>query len=168
MRAHCVCVCVCVCVCLTAEPMVLGDVVTALGASVEVVKRVLHSLSCGKYKLVTKTPESKVIGEKDTFVCNAAFAAPLRKIRVPMASLDEIDVTKRVEDDRSYAIEACAVRIMKARKTLSHNELVTAVLEDLHVFRPNPKVIKKRIENLIERDYLERDTADPSIYKYLA
>jgi hypothetical protein len=34
-------------------------------------------------------------------------------------------------------------------------------------FIPSPQFIKKRIESLIERDYLER-AADPKIYKYLA
>jgi hypothetical protein len=28
--------------------------------------------------------------------------------------------------------------------------------------------LKKRIESLIDRDYLERDDADPSVYNYLA
>ena len=34
--------------------------------------------------------------------------------------------------------------------------------------RPNVKVVKKRIEHLIEREYLARDEADQSTYKYLA
>jgi cullin 1 len=38
----------------------------------------------------------------------------------------------------------------------------------LHFFKPNPKVIKKRIEHLIDREYLERDAADPNVFKYLA
>ena len=40
----------------------------------------------------------------------------MRKVRIPMASLDETHNPKRVEDDRSIAIEAAIVRIMKARK----------------------------------------------------
>ena len=35
------------------------------------------------------------------------------KIRIPMALLEESSSTKRVEDDRSIAIEAAIVRIMK-------------------------------------------------------
>ena len=37
----------------------------------------------------------------------------------------------------------------------------------LQFFKPNPRVIKQRIERLIESDYLERDAADPNTYKYL-
>jgi len=40
---------------------------------------------------------------------------------------------------------------MKARKTLSHNELVAEVVRQLMTrFTPTPAVIKKRIEGLID------------------
>ena len=34
--------------------------------------------------------------------------------------------------------------------------------------RPHPVQIKKRIEDLIAREYLERDASNPNLYKYLA
>ena len=49
------------------------------------------------------------------------------------------------------APQACIVRIMKARKTLSHNELVAEVVRQLMTrFTPSPAIIKKRIEGLID------------------
>lgn len=40
---------------------------------------------------------------------------------------------------------------MKARKTLSHNELVAEVVRQLMTrFTPSPAIIKKRIEGLID------------------
>jgi hypothetical protein len=40
---------------------------------------------------------------------------------------------------------------MKARKTLSHNELVAEVVRQLMTrFTPTPAIIKKRIEGLID------------------
>ena len=131
-------------------------------------KRVLHSLSCGKYKVCTKTPAGNTIKNTDTFKFNAAFTCPMRKIRIPMANLDESHNPKRVEEDRTVAIEAAIVRIMKARKTLSHQQLLAEVLSQLAFFRPNPKVIKRRIEALIDREYLERDPDQPNTYRYLA
>ncbi|CAM9737018.1 unnamed protein product, partial [Choristocarpus tenellus] len=68
----------------------------------------------------------------------------------------------------SIAIEAAIVRIMKARKTIAHQQLVAEVLSQLSFFRPNPKVIKSRIHALIDREYLERDNSKPNHYCYLA
>ena len=36
------------------------------------------------------------------------------------------------------------------------------------MFQPDFKVIKKRIEDLIEREYLERDKDNANLYRYLA
>ena len=33
---------------------------------------------------------------------------------------------------------------------------------------PNPIIIKKRIESLIEREYLKRSDADKKMYNYIA
>jgi len=47
--------------------------------------------------------------------------------------------------------QACIVRIMKSRKMMSHNELVSEVVRQLMSrFTPTPAVIKKRIEGLID------------------
>ena len=34
--------------------------------------------------------------------------------------------------------------------------------------QPDFKAIKKRIEDLISRDYLERDKENPNLYRYVA
>jgi cullin 1 len=34
--------------------------------------------------------------------------------------------------------------------------------------QPESKAITKRIENLITRDYLERDRENPNVFRYLA
>jgi hypothetical protein len=73
-----------------------------------------------------------------------------------------------IQEDRSIAIEAAIVRIMKSRKKLEHNQLVQEVMQSLRVFKPNPVQIKTKIEHLIEKDYLERDTEDKNVYRYLA
>lgn len=61
------------------------------------------------------------------------------------------------------------VRIMKTRKSLDHQKLVLeATTQLMRHFKPDPKQIKKRIEDLIAREYLERDPSNPNYYKYLA
>lgn len=75
----------------------------------------------------------------------------------------------QVEEDRKPQIEAAIVRIMKSRRILDHNNIVTEVTRQLAPrFLPNPTVIKKRIESLLEREFLERDPTDRKLYRYLA
>lgn len=131
----------------------------------EVLKRVLHSLSCGKFRILRKEPpNAKLVALTDKFKINDGFTSPSRKVIIPMASLDESHNPKRVEEDRSIAIEAAIVRIMKSRKKMQHTQLVSEVLAQLQTFKPNPKVVKKRIEHLIEREYLERDEQETNVY----
>ena len=59
------------------------------------------------------------------------------------------------------------MRIMKAKKELSHSELMASLFEHLH-FPINPPDLKKRIEHLIDRDFIERDPDSSTRYRYLA
>lgn len=78
-------------------------------------------------------------------------------------------VPASVEEDRRHLLEAAIVRIMKARKMLNHNDLVAEVTKQLAGrFIPPPQFVKKRVESLIEREYLERDEADRRVYLYMA
>jgi cullin 1 len=129
-----------------------------------IMKPLMHSLSCGKYKVLTKSPASNKINNTDTFASNPKFSCNMRKIRIPMASLDTNHSPKKLEDNRLLAIEAAIVRIMKARKTLQHQQLVAEVLSQLAFFKPNPRVIKKCIEALIDREYLERNADSSNMY----
>jgi cullin 3 len=58
----------------------------------------------------------------------------------------------------------------RQRKELAHTLLVNEVIDQLEKrFKPDVSLVKKRIESLIEREYLERieDQARPA-YRYLA
>lgn len=144
------------------------DVKQRLGiAEVEVLKRILHSLSCGKHKLLIKSPTSKSVSTNDTFQVNPKFTEKLRTFRVPMASLDDTNAAPAVHESRGFAIDAAIVRIMKARRRLSHNDLINEVFHQLRYFQPQPKMVKQRIEQLIEREYLKRDENDNKMYEYL-
>ncbi|KAH7517108.1 hypothetical protein FEM48_Zijuj09G0027400 [Ziziphus jujuba var. spinosa] len=89
---------------------------------------------------------------------------------IPLPPVDERKkVIEDVDKDRRYAIDAAIVRIMKSRKFLGHQQLVMECVEQLgRMFKPDIKAIKKRIEDLITRDYLERDKDNPNMFRYLA
>ena len=78
-------------------------------------------------------------------------------------------VLEDVDRDRRYAVDAAIVRIMKSRKVVSFQQLIIECVELLSPkFKPDIQVIKKRIEDLITRDYLERDEDDPNMFTYVA
>ena len=58
----------------------------------------------------------------------------------------------------------------RQRKDLLHQKLIAEVIQQLTArFMPDVNMVKKRIESLIEREYLERiEDREPAAYRYLA
>ena len=114
----------------------------------------------------------KAIADSDVFVFNADFFSNQRRIRITNIQMKETTeerskTQESVTLDRMSLIDASIVRIMKARKTLDHLSLTGEVMKQLK-FPASNTDIKKRIETLIEREYLERVIGDGSSYNYLA
>ena len=82
---------------------------------------------------------------------------------------EKVDVAEKVDEDRRHMVEATIVKVMKTRRRIEHNALIAEATKILSSkFGPDPVMIKKRIESLIEREYLERDPEDRRFYKYIA
>ncbi|KFK42683.1 hypothetical protein AALP_AA1G026300 [Arabis alpina] len=152
------------------ERLSYTDILEQLNLSHEDLVMLLHSLSCAKYKILKKEPNSSSISQTDVFEFNSKFTNRMQRIKIPLPKLDERKkVVEDVDRDRRYAIDASLVRIMKSRKVLDHQQLVSECVEhNSRMFKPDIMMIKKRIEELINRDYLERDNENRSILKYVA
>ncbi|RNA41656.1 cullin-4A [Brachionus plicatilis] len=135
-------------------------------------KRTLQSLACGKVSILIKSSKGVDIHLDDVFSFNHTFTHKLNRIKINQVQLKETQeenqaTNEKVFQDRQYQVDAAIVRIMKMRKSLQHNLLVSEVVGQLK-FSIKPADIKKRIESLIERDYLARDEQNPNQYNYLA
>lgn len=140
--------------------------------------RNLQALSLCKYRILIKSTSEKTISPSDTFKFNTDFQSSLTKIKIlgvgGNGNLVEDDnerskTMEKIEEARKHQIEAAIVRIMKARQTMEHSNLVAEVISQLSThFCPSPIMVKKRIEGLIEREYMDRDKQDIRKYVYVA
>lgn len=137
-------------------------------------RRTLQSLACAKFKILKKHPPGRDVLSDDSFSFNLDFTSSLQRIKIgtvasKVESSDQRQETiDRVDEERKYLTDACIVRIMKDRKKMTHNDLINEVTRQLsHRFSPNPLTIKKRIEALLDKEYLDR-CEDNKSYVYMA
>lgn len=138
--------------------------------------RNLQSLAVApKTRLLKKSPMSKDVKPTDVFSVNEGFSSKQIRFRVGLVAANKAendkekkDTKESVEKDRGHQIEAAIVRIMKQRKTFNHQRLVIEVVEQMKSrFSPDMGSVKKRIESLIEREYLRRVEGSRDTYEYL-
>ena len=148
------------------------SILSATGIEDKELKLTLQSLACGKQRVLRKEPKGRDVEDEDSFFFEDTFKNALYRIKINSIQMRESEqeseqTTERVFQDRQYQIDAAIVRIMKARKTLTHALLMSELFQQLK-FPLKPPDLKKRIESLIDREYLERDQGSSSVYRYLA
>jgi cullin 4 len=154
------------------DPVTVNYALQATGLAPDDLRRTLESLCLGDVRILAKQPASKSVKRTDKFYFNRNFKHTLFRIKANAVQMKETKAerkktTDRVFADRQYSIDATIVRIMKARKTLRHQQLMSEVLGQVK-FPSTPADIKKRIASLLEREYLERDEEDSHVYNYMA
>ncbi|KAF4510299.1 hypothetical protein G6O67_002197 [Ophiocordyceps sinensis] len=144
---------------------------TATGLQGGELERTLQSLACGKARVLCKHPKGREVKTTDTFTFNEGFVDAKYRVKINQIQLKETKeenkaTNERIVQDRRFETQAAIVRIMKSRKQMGHAELVAEVI-NLTKKRGSvePAAIKKEIESLIEKDYLDRDDNG---YTYLA
>ncbi|KAG8043696.1 hypothetical protein GUJ93_ZPchr0458g22500 [Zizania palustris] len=160
----------------SADGLTYSDIEQATAIPHAELKRCLQSLACVKGKnVLRKQPMSKDISEGDTFYYNYKFTSKLVKVKIGTVVAqketepEKMETRQRVQEDRKPHIESAIIRVMKSRRVLDHNSIIAEVTRQLQSrFLPDPLAIKKRIESLIEREFLERNKVDRRIYHYLA
>lgn len=135
------------------------DILTATQLSSEVLDQALAIIL--KAKVLTVDGGSKP-GPGKNLSLNYEFKS--KKIRVNLnlggikeAKQEEVETNKTIEEDRKLVLQSAIVRIMKARKKMKHAQLISETINQIRSrFVPKVGDIKKCIEILLDKDYLER------------
>ncbi|KAI6782101.1 uncharacterized protein J7T54_002338 [Emericellopsis cladophorae] len=138
------------------------DFVSATQLSPDVINQTLVYILKAKVLLMQGGPGEKP-GPGKVFKLNYDFKN--KKIRVNLnlgggvkeAKQEEIETNKTIEEDRKLVLQSAIVRIMKARKKMKHMQLVSECINQIKSrFVPQVSDIKKCIEILLDKEYLER------------
>ncbi|ESK95046.1 hypothetical protein Moror_13936 [Moniliophthora roreri MCA 2997] len=147
------------------DTLSLSELVAATSIPEDLIKQVLALLVKAKV-LVNE--------EADQYDLNPGFKS--KKIRVNLnlpikaeVKAESSDVLKTVDEDRKYVIQATIVRIMKARKTMKNQALIQEVIAQISQrFAPKIPDIKKAIDQLLEKEYIERVDGTRDMFAYVA
>ncbi|CDU24748.1 probable SCF complex member Cullin 1 [Sporisorium scitamineum] len=150
----------------TNDSLTKAQLQQATGLNDATIKPVLAMLSKAK----VLQPSS----DEEAYELNPNFKS--KKLRVnlnlPIKSEQKVesnDVLKTVDEDRRLLLQATIVRIMKSRKQLKHQVLIQETVAQVSGrFTPRIPDIKKAIDQLIEKEYLERVEGQKDMYSYLA
>lgn len=72
---------------------------------------------------------------------------------------------KSVDEDRRMYLQAAIVRIMKSRQVLPHVQLIQEIIDQANSrFSPSVIMIKKCIEQLLEKQFIARQERDTYVY----
>ena len=138
----------------------------------EELERILQSLALGKDRILKKASKSKQVAPEDLFTFNNDFKSPRHRIKIntiqQKQTVDEDKVvTERVFLERQYVVDAAVTRIMKSRKKLSLSALFNETVQ-ICKFPMTLEDLKKRIDSLVDREYLSVDGRDETMYHYVA
>jgi len=110
----------------------------------------------------------------EIFTVNTDFSSKRQKFKItsPLqleTHEENIETHQNIEEDRKLYLQAAIVRVMKARRQLSHTNVIQEVIEQSRGrFQPSILMIKKCIEGLIEKEYLRRVDGETNQYAYIA
>ncbi|EPQ51002.1 Cullin-domain-containing protein [Gloeophyllum trabeum ATCC 11539] len=147
------------------DTLSLQELVTATAIDEGILKQVLALLT--KAKILINE-------EEDQYDLNPNFKSKKIKINLNLPIKAEVkaetsDVMKTVDEDRKYVIQATIVRIMKARKTMKNQQLIQEVIQQISQrFTPKIPDIKKAIDTLLEKEYIERVEGTRDTFAYVA
>lgn len=122
---------------------------------------------------VDKETEKKPAEDNEKFWINPEFKSDRLKINcVPSLAIKsgpgekKDDNLNEIMKEREFVIDAAIVRIMKSRREMALLDLQQETKKLISLFIPDPRMVKRRIDSLMERDYLERHPDKMNVFIY--
>eukprot|EP01028_Stygiella_incarcerata_P006027 TRINITY_DN24763_c0_g1_i1.p1 TRINITY_DN24763_c0_g1~~TRINITY_DN24763_c0_g1_i1.p1 ORF type:complete len:767 (+),score=192.49 TRINITY_DN24763_c0_g1_i1:91-2391(+) len=149
------------------KDVTVEEIATAVQMDPKDVRKAIVAMSRGKHAIILRK-------KNEAFGINHKFRSASRRVRIPhvlqkMGAEESASIRKASIGERDHVIDALIVRTMKARKVITHTELMELALSNLNVrFKTEPSKIKRRIGDLIDKDYIRRDREDLHKYHYVA
>jgi len=119
-------------------------------------------------------PAGGVINKSHQFALNLKFQSNKARININVPvpqqrQAESAQTHQSIVEDRKFLVQAAIVRIMKMRQRMPHGALMSEVVSQLSArFKPKIAVIKRAIDALIEREYIERAEGEADVYLYVA
>lgn len=82
---------------------------------------------------------------------------------------DTNEINYNILEDRKHLVDAAIIKILKNEKRINFEKLKTKIVESVNnYFIPDINVIKNRLDNLTDRNFIARDLDDPNFFNYTA
>ena len=110
--------------------------------------------------------------EDDIYSINFEVNKDGKNNEIALIDFDEEEKSKEDEEnegktieERRYVIDAYIMKVLKQKKAMKRNELISTVKEKMP-FEEKDEVINKRVEQLISNRYISKDDNDADLLKY--
>ncbi len=129
---------------------------------------IMDSLTA-KPSLLVRLDGEGPLQESSSFSINSQFKSKTKKTTLREARIEEKFKGKnQVDTERVQAIQGCIVRVLKSNKIMDYGEVVKTVEKLMLKFNPTSKAIRREIDDLIKKEFIERDPENFNRLRYLA
>ncbi|SCN63025.1 cullin-1, putative [Plasmodium chabaudi chabaudi] len=118
------------------------------------------------YHKIIYSDDDSINWDTSNFYINENFSYTNQNVYIKKTTTLLSKEHEKTKDDKSMAIEAAIVRIMKTHKRLFYDQIFDHVKKVLSTFSPSNQAIEKKIDLLVEREYIQKEE-NSQVYVYI-